>query len=127
MLALLELRHQLLQQRQRLGRPLQLHVGVGEVEVDAVAVGELRIVFEDALETVDRARKPLLTVVEVADLVIRLAQAIARVAQPCLRFGHQAAVRITGDEVLELPQRRPRLGLIALSESHLAEVRHPEL
>src|SRR4051812_43915745 len=126
-LALLELLHQLFEIGERFRFLLHLHQRVGEVEVDAVAVGELGIVLENGLEAIDRARIPLLAVVEIPDLIIGQAEAIARFAQPRLALRQHAAVRIARDEGLELLERRARLGLIALRQPHLTEVRHPEL
>jgi len=80
MFALLEFLHQLLEQRQGLGLALALDQRVGQIEVDDVAIGEEGIVIEDLTETIDGARVPFLAVDEEPALLVRLAEAVARLA-----------------------------------------------
>src|SRR6187402_256526 len=102
-----------------------------EVEVDAVAPREFRVLFEHFAETVHGAGIPARAEVVHAHPVRRHAQAVARLAPPRPDLGHQRAVRVAVEEDLILLEALARLGLIALGCAHLllmahrqAELRH---
>ena len=97
-LALLELLDQPIEVGQGLRRLSGLGVALAEVEIHRIAAGELRVLLEQLLEPVDGAGVPPRTVVVVADVVLGLAQAVARLAQLRLAILDELVVGVALDE-----------------------------
>ena len=95
---------------------------LAEIVVDRVATGVFRIVLSTSRKRSIAPGYHFCAVVVVADLIIGLAQAVPRLAQPAfwtsgisLLFGYRST------KVVELLDRLARLGLIALRRPHLPE------
>ena len=95
--------------------------------VQRVPLRERWVFLDQRLEPGDGAGVPPLAEVEVADAVLRHAEPIARFTVPRLHLGQQLAVRILGDEGLELLHGLARFALVALGTAHLPVVTHSKL
>ena len=113
-LALLELRDELLVERQRFRVQAEFHQRLGQVVVHPVPRREAGVRLQQSLQAIDRAGVPALLEVEDADLVLVQAQAVLCLAQLLLAVRHQGAVRVPFDEGLELLDGGLALRLVAL-------------